>query len=313
MRKYIFVLLALLAAGLFCSDIAAQNKKRPPLPDWVFEKPQRSNNTYYYHVEKGWGETETEARNAAYTQAFMQVALKLGIPLNTEDISEAVASGTNVKMLSQRFTIPMNVACYCSRRNEEMGGWNYWLLCQIPEIGYADRARFDDFNECFKHARYDSIMRAQQVADSLKRQDSIRTVRKSNGRALAASTFIPGMGQMLKKQGGSGAAFLLSEIVVFGGGTACYFLGQEQVKKAKAADTSYEDFKAAKNMKHTMDIAMYSAFGVGAAIHIANMIHAWYVKDKNLPVQMSFVPAIIPINELSQPSYALGAGVQIQF
>lgn len=313
MRKYIFVLLALLAAGLFCSDIAAQNKKRPPLPDWVFEKPQRSNNTYYYHVEKGWGETETEARNAAYTQAFMQVALKLGIPLNTEDISEAVASGTNVKMLSQRFTIPMNVACYCSRRNEEMGGWNYWLLCQIPEIGYADRARFDDFNECFKHARYDSIVAINAANDAIRRQDSIRTVRKSNGRALAASMFIPGMGQMLKKQGGKGTAFLLSEIVLFGGGTACYFLGKNQIKAIKDSDFSYSEYKTAKNMKNNMDIAMYACFGAGAAVHIANVVHAWCVKDKNRPVHVTFIPSIIPINELSQPSYAMGAGVQITF
>lgn len=313
MRKYIFVLLALLAAGLFCSDIAAQNKKRPPLPDWVFEKPQRSNNTYYYHVEKGWGETETEARNAAYTQAFMQVALKLGIPLNTEDISEAIASGTNIKMLSQRFTIPMNVACFISRPNEETGGWNYWLLCQIPEIGYADHARFDDFNECFKHERYNTWQAGLAAAAEKQRQDSLRMVRKSNARALAASTFIPGMGQMLKKQGGSGAAFLLSEVIVFGGGAACYYLGKQQTEKMNSFGISYDEYKSAVNMKNKMNIAMYACFGVGATIHIANMVHAWYVKDKNLPVHVAFVPAIIPINELSNPSYAMGAGVQITF
>lgn len=313
MRKYILVLFTLLAAGIYCSDVAAQNKKRPPLPDWIFEKPQRSNITYYYHVEKGVGETETEARNAAYTQAFMQVALKLGIPLNTEDISEAIASGTNVKMLSQQFTIPINVACYCSRRNEEMGGWNYWLLCQIPEIGYAERARFDDFNECFKFEKYEALQKKKAEEIERKKQDSLRIVRLSNGRALAASTFIPGMGQMLKKQGGSGAAFLLSELAVFGGGTACYFLGQEELKKMKAIGTSYEEYQAAKDKKNIYNIAMYTAFGVGAAIHISNMVHAWYVKDKNLPVQVTFVPAIMPINELSNPSYAMGAGVQITF
>ena len=313
MRKYIFVLFALLAAGLFCTDVAAQNKKRPPLPDWIFEKPQRSNNTYYYHVEKGVGETEPEARNAAYTQAFMQVALKLGIPLNTEDISEAIASGANIKMLSQRFTIPMNVACYCSRRNEEMGGWNYWLLCQIPEVGYADRARFDDFNECFKFEKYEAFQKKKEEEAERKRQDSLRIVRQSNGRALAASMFIPGMGQMLKKQGGSGTAFLLSELAVFGGGAACYYLGKQQTKKMNSFGISYDEYKSAANMKNIMNIAMYTCFGVGAAIHISNMVHAWYVKDKNLPVHVTFVPAIIPINELSNPSYAMGAGVQITF
>lgn len=313
MRKYIFVLFALFIVGLYSSDITAQNRKRPPLPDWVFEKPERTNRTYYYHVERATGETETEARNNAYTQAFMQVALKLGIPLNTEDISEAVASGTNVKLLSQRFTIPMNVACYCSRPNEEFGGWTYWLLCQIPEVGYADNARFDDFNECYKHERYDQRQKDLAVKAEKQRQDSLLIVKGSNARALAASTFIPGLGQMLKGHGGKGTAFLLSEVVLFGGGTVCYFLGQEQVKTMKAVGTSYADYQNAKKMKNTYDIAMYTAFGVGAAVHIGNMIHAWVVEDRHLNSNITFAPSIIPTNEYTTPSYAYGAGVQIKF
>ena len=133
-----------------------------------------------------------------------------------------------------------------------------------------------------------------------------------NATALVASTFIPGMGQMLKKQGGSGAAFLISELAIFGGGTACYFLGQNQTSIMKTT-SSYEEFKNAKKMKNTYDIAMYSAFGIGAAVHVANMVHAWLVKDKNMPAHISFVPALIPTNEYSAPSYAMGAGVQINF
>ncbi len=137
--------------------------------------------------------------------------------------------------------------------------------------------------------------------------------KEASKRAIIASTFIPGMGQMLKKQGGSGTAFLISELALFGGGTACYFLGQNQLKNMKASTTSYEDYKTAKNMKNTLDIAMYACFGVGAAVHIANMVHAWYVKDKNPSIRVAFVPAVIPINEFSNPSYAMGAGVQITF
>ena len=303
MRKYIIVLLALLTTGLFCQDIVAQSK----LPDWIFKKPQRSsgNRTFYYHVEKGRGKTETEARNAAYTQAFMQVALKLGIPLNTEDISKAISSGTNVQLLAQRFTIPMNVACYFSRKDDS--GWNYWLLCQIPELGYADRVRFDDFTDCYSHHLYDSLI---EIKDNREKEK----IRRSNTRAIVASTFIPGMGQMLKGQGGSGAAFLVSEVALFGGGTVCYFLGQEQSKIMKASGSSYQDYTNAKNKKQTWDIAMYTCFGVGAAVHIANMVQAWYVEDKHLKTtNMAFVPAVIPINEYSTPSYAMGAGMQIKF
>lgn len=77
---------------------------------------------------------------------------------------------------------------------------------------------------------------------------------------------------------------------------------------------SYEEYTNAKRMKNTLDIAMYAAFGAGAAIHIANMVHAWYVKDKKIAARRyTFAPAIIPTNEYSQPSYAYGAGVQIKF
>ncbi|MBR4564747.1 MAG: hypothetical protein IKO26_09885 [Paludibacteraceae bacterium] len=137
--------------------------------------------------------------------------------------------------------------------------------------------------------------------------------KSSNTRAIVASTFIPGMGQMLKGQGGAGAAFLVSEVVLFGSGTVCYFLGQKQAKIMKSTGTTYEQYTNAKNKKNIMDIAMYSCFGVGAAVHIANMIHAWYVADKHLSANISFAPSIIQINEYSQPAYAYGAGVQIQF
>lgn len=137
--------------------------------------------------------------------------------------------------------------------------------------------------------------------------------RQSNTRAIIASAFIPGMGQMLKGQYWKGSAFLASEVILFGGGTVCYFLGQDQLKIMQAMDTPYQDYITAKNSKHTLDIVMGMCFGVGAAVHIANMVHAWYVKDLNLPVNLTLVPTIIPTNEYSNPSYAMGAGVQIKF
>lgn len=312
MRKLLLFILLLLTTIVENNCLYAQAKHVAPLPDWIFEKPQRTNATFYYHIEKGTGDTETEARNAAYTQAFMQVALKLGIPLNTEDISEAVANGTNVKLLSQRFTIPMNVVCYYSRRSEESGGWNYWLLCQIPEMGYADRVRFDDYSECFKHELYDKSQREKALEAERQKQENLRTIHNCNTKAIIASSFIPGMGQMLKGQGGSGAAFLVGELALFGGGTACYFLGKNQLETMQAVGTSYADYQSAKKTKGTLDIAMYTCFGVGAAVHVANMVHAWYVKDSKLD-GLAFYPVLTPTNVYSTPSYAAGVCVQYKF
>ena len=304
-RRLFIVVLLVLLCGANCSTVLAQAKRRP-LPDWIFEKPKPSNRTFYYLIEKGVGETETEARNNAYTQAFMQVALKLGIPLNTEDISEAIASGSNIRMLSQRFTIPLNVVCYISRKNENESGWNYWLLCQVPEIGHADDARFDDFNDCYRFSKYEERQAKQAAVEKEK-------VQKSNTRAIVASTFIPGLGQMIKGQGGAGAAFLVSELALFGGGTACYFLGQKSLKQMQAYGVSYDDYLAAQKNKQVCDIAMYTCFGLGAAVHITNMVHAWLCPDKHLQSTVSFAPTLIPTNEYSSPSYAMGVGVQYKF
>ena len=148
-------------------------------------------------------------------------------------------------------------------------------------------------------------------ASTIAREEAMR--KKSNTNAIIASAFIPGTGQMLKGHGGKGAAFLVCELALFGGGTACYFMGQEQLKIMKSTNTTYEQYYQARNKKNTIDIAMFTCFGVGAAVHIGNMVHAWYVKDKKLAQNITFAPAIIPTNEYTTPSYAYGAGVQIKF
>lgn len=213
------------------------------------------------------------------------------------------------------------------KRLGEMTGVSYILVTEGIPIG-SDQifvsARIIDI-ETAKVEMMDNITTStnsddmQQNCNTLIRRmigasSSEKEYRKrTDTNALVASLFIPGMGQMLKKRGGSGAAFLVSEVALFGGGTACYFLGQEQLKTMKAAGTSYNSYKEAKDMKGTLDIAMYTCFGVGIAVHIANMVHAWYVKDKHLPISIAFVPAVIPTNELSTPSFATGAGIQVTF
>lgn len=294
----------MLFSSAFTIVMHAQPKPRP-IPDWVFERPVRSNQTFYYHVEKATAETEMEARNAAYTQAFMQAALHLGIPLNTEDISTAIQSGQNVTMLSQRFTIPIHVVCYFSRKQADGSGWTFWILCQIAESG-AIEPRFDDFNDCYKFDKFKHMKDVQ--ADAIKAKKA-----KSDTRAIVASTFIPGMGQMLKGQYGAGAGFLLGEVALFGGGTAFYFMADKQNKVMTEIGVSYDDYNNAKNLKNSYNIAMYCCFAAGAALHIVNMCHAYFVVDKKLEPLTAFEPVIIPTYRNAQPSYAVGISWHHQF
>jgi len=306
-------LLLVLALGSFVISASAKLTKKPTFrPDWTYEAPESHDPSFLYVVEHGEGNTAREALNQAIGRVFQSTANRIGQFVSTDEINRAVQAGTDYDVISRKMKVPINKVCEFPRQNPTDGTWTMYILCQVAVAGNVT-PEFKPFNGCTKHERFDELEAIwnQQIQDSI--NNSKESVRKSNARAIVASTFIPGLGQMLKGHGGSGTAFLLSEIVLFGGGTACYFLGQEQTKTMKAVGTSYEDYKSAKNMKNTYDIAMYTAFGLGAVLHIGNMVHAWVVKDKHLPQNISFAPAIIPTNELLQPSYAYGAGVQIKF
>ncbi len=262
-------------------------KPKELAPDWVHvQLPERTNTDYFYQIitiEDAL--TRSEAEDRAERQAYQTAAKNQGIYIDA----------ATMKVSEMEKKIFLRLAC--SYKEEKNGRYIYHFLYQISESGR-------------KKPVYDNC---DCNSTELGLGNIKSSIHKSNTRAIVASTFIPGMGQMMKKQGGSGAAFLISELALFGGGAACYFLGQDQVKIMKATGTSYADYQNAKKMKNTMDIAMWTCFGVGAAVHITNMVHAWYVKDKKLMARFAFAPVIIPVNEYSQPNYAMGAGVQIKF
>lgn len=299
MYKYtISVLMALL---LFPGFVFAElSKSKKPCPDWVFEKPAPSpenRRTFDYYVGVGYGKNLEEATNKAKADAVKQAILRIGVQVSSSDLYKAEQDAEFLRVLTQQFEIPIK---YLYEYYEPMGDiYKMQILCQAA-INANITPHFEVYVETFNH------IKAIAGKDQAK-------IRLSNTRAITASTFIPGLGQMLKGQGGTGAAFLISEVVLFGGGTTCYFLGQNQAKIMKEKGTTYEQYTNAKKMKNVYDIAMYTAFGIGAVVHIGNMVHAWVVKDKKLAQNITFAPAIIPTNEYSTPSYAMGAGIQIKF
>ncbi len=159
MRKYFYVLYALLVVGILCPDTVAQNSSRTPVPDWVFEKPEPSNETFFYFVVLEGGATEKEAINNAFTGAFRRAAYKSAVPVNFKELKEAISNGTNAELLSQCFNIPLNIVCQTSSPIGRSGSWYHHLLCQIPEKGYANNAQYDVFNDCDKHEIYDKIQK----------------------------------------------------------------------------------------------------------------------------------------------------------
>lgn len=288
MKKLLLPLILLFATYCIGQNNGMYTSFGKPLPDWVNSAPIPTNDTYYYKVFKGTGITELEARNQAVAMAFQQADAYTGTRVNVSDIYKALEKGTSIEVMSSTFSIPIYIACEASKKNKD-GAWNYWLLCQIATKGNITPLFNRHFDGCNTYTNFGKLK---------KRYDA---------RAIAASTFIPGMGQMLKGQYGAGCGFLFSELALFCGGTACYFLADKQNDIMTKRGTSYDDYNAAKNKKNTYNIAMYCCFGAGAALHIANMCHAYMCFDKKLAKRLSaFEPAIIPINEYSQPNYALG-------
>lgn len=307
------IILLLMLCGVLFPAHAKMTRKPTFRPDWTYEAPAspNKNKTYLYVVEHGEGKTQREALNQAISRVFQSTANRIGQFVSTDEINRAVQAGTDYEVISRKMKVPVNKVCEFPIKNTYDDTWTMYILCQVAVAGNIT-PEFEPCNECTKHERFDELNAIWEK----QQQDSIDAIenntRKSNTRAIVASAFIPGMGQMLKGQYGSGAAFLVSELALFGGGTACYFLGAEQAKIMKTSK-DYNEYTNAKKMKNTLDIAMYTCFGVGAAVHIANMVHAWYVRDKKATANVAFAPAIIPTNEYSNPSYAMGAGVQIKF
>jgi len=308
MKKVTTIIILLLCLLGTDSIIAQHNTSNQydgrPMPDWVMgATPEPHNNSYYYKVFDAASADREEARNMAIKKAFQQAISFIDATVESADVFEAVENGGNLNVVSETYHIPIYFTCEFAKKTPDGTQWVYWILCQIAVRGYGNNlAQFDlHFTDCNTHKIWDNNIKVGK-----KKEQS------ANGRALVASMFVPGMGQMMKHQWGKGAAFLVSEAALFGGGTALYFMADKQNKIMLDPTSTLNAYKDAKDKKSMYNIAMYTCFGVGAAVHVANMIHAWFVPDKkNRP--LSFVPTLIPTGEYGNPTFAYGIDVQYKF
>ena len=324
----IFCLLVFSLSAQKCEKINEIERKisdiesRPLKPDWVdFQLPER--DTYFFKriaIQADEVRGKMEADMLAQQRAFQAGADYLGYHVNVASLNASVKGNADELYIDGQAEKKISARLVCEYQETDRRGSSkiiaYWYLYEISKSGRII-AKFDSDFDC--SSRKKSKERRDVMINDLKKQiaginDTQKEAkRKVNATALAASTIIPGAGQMYKGQIGQGVGFLLSELALIGGGTTCYLLGQEQLKIMKATGTSYSDFVAAQKTKNTLDIVTYTCFGVGAAVHIANIIQAWFAEDKKHNVDVCFAPTIILMNEYSQPSYAMGAGVQIKF
>ena len=119
------------------------------LPDWIINKPTPTNNTYLYVVESATGQTEMQARNRAIAEVFRSTAMRIGQPVDSEEINRALQRGTEYYVISSQYNVPINKVCEYT--DNKTSPCRVYVLCQVAKAGNL-HVEFDDFNACYEGA-----------------------------------------------------------------------------------------------------------------------------------------------------------------
>lgn len=130
--------------ALFTLSVTAQK-----LPDWIINKPTPTNSTYLYVVESATGQTEMQARNRAIAEVFRSTAMRIGQPIDSEEINRALQRGTEYYVISSQYNVPINKVCEYT--DNKISPCRVYVLCQVAKAGNI-RVEFDDFSACYEGA-----------------------------------------------------------------------------------------------------------------------------------------------------------------
>lgn len=133
----------------FIFALLALSSNAQKLPDWITNKPTPTNNTYLYVVESATGQTELQARNRAIAEVFRSTAMRIGQPIDSEEINRALQRGMEYYVISSQYNVPINKVCEYT--DNKTSPCRVYVLCQVAKAGNI-RVEFDDFNACYEGA-----------------------------------------------------------------------------------------------------------------------------------------------------------------
>ena len=257
------------------------------LPDWTRKTPQSHSYQIDFEVGIGVGDTYHDAEKKAYLDIMKKFIDRCGFIVAPDDIIKAVYDGKSYKVGDMDLNKPpLRPVC---RAQEILPDKKFrvYLLYQVPRDGSIINPQqyYEEFNDCDKISQF------------------------SNGKALAASFFIPGSGQMIKRCYTEGSLTLLGELVLVGGGVGTYFIGKKQLDIMNERTVEYEAFNSAQKKYNTMRIISYTCYGVAAALYIFNLYRAYTIAPKPKR-SYAFYPTIIQSDEYN---LAMGVGMSIKF
>lgn len=257
----------------------AQNR-----PIWIKNTPTPTNNTYYYVVQSATEKSEAAARNIAIGEVMRSTAMRIGQPFDSESVFNALQNGTDYSVISRQYNIPINKVCEYVENNGN--SCRIYILCQVAKAGNIT-VYFDNFNDCYNIVKDHS----------------------RDWKAVGLS-LIPGggWGELYKGQKW-GWGIVGSELVLAGGGLACYFIGlHEKAIMDNPNETINEKELASRRYDNISDLQPW-LYGGALAIHGLNLIVAYVIDDKNQNHNLTFVPTLMPTND----NLAVGIGINYKF
>lgn len=270
------ILLTLVIALMALASFAQEK------PGWIYNKPTPTNSSYLYVVESATGTSELEARNQAFARVFQSTAIRLGQPINSDEINRAVQSGKDFNVISAQYNIPINKVCEYTEKNA--GGYRVYILCQAARAGNIV-VDFDyEFNGCYDVRQY------------------------NNETALLKSVFVPGLGQMGKRHITEGIITLGSEVLLLGGGLVTKLSANQQLDIMRDSNTSYTDYMMARDNYEVLKTTNTICYAAAAAVYVFNLYRAYSLR----PIysdSFAFNPVVMPTDN----SFALGVSLTYKF
>ena len=303
MRKIVLLIVLSLCVTLSYAQPKTFKFEGRPLPDWIMgSTPVPHDDTYYYKVFEGMGEDMDEARNQAIVKAFQQATAFISTTITTSDIYKALEKGNSLNVISEEFTIPIYFTCEFSKKSFDGKSWHYWILCQLAVSGNK-APHFDTyFSDCNQHSIWDQ--KKYDAEHKIKRAEN-----QANGKALLASVFIPGAGQMMKKHYLEGSLTLVGEAALLGAGIGTLFAARNKANILNSYGVDYKTYQSAQKSKPVLEGVSYACFGLAAVLYGINLWRAYAAEPKRR--SYAFYPTIIPVE--NNTNYALGMGASIKF
>lgn len=291
MKRYVLIVCGILLSMLSFAQV--QMRKPEYRPDWMIKTPQPENSTFLYVVEHGEGTTQREALNQAICRVFQSTGNRIGQAVSLDEINRAVQTGTNYDVIASKLKIPINKVCEWSKRLED-NTWRVHVLCQVAVRGNIS-PNFVPFTECYSRKEFDERMRLYNEAVRQQELAQKKAQKKENSIAIVGSTFVPGLGQMLKGHYLEGALTLGGELALIGAGVGTYVAAKNKLEILGTEKCTYDVYCTTKKEYNGLRAANYTMYGLALAVHAFNMYRAYTLSSKKNTY--AFLPVIIPMEE----------------